>query len=63
MNDSTRSSENFRTSSHSGGNGECVQVGSQSPRHVVVRDSKDPEGAWLAVSECNWRKFVSFMKA
>ena len=63
MNDSTRSSENFRTSSHSAGNGECVEVGSRSPRHVVVRDSKDPAGAWLAVSESDWRKFVGQAKA
>jgi hypothetical protein len=49
---------NFRTSSYSGPEGECVEVGSQSPSLIVVRDSKDPAGAWIEVSASDWRKFV-----
>ena len=52
----------FRTSSHSGGNGECVEVGSSSQRSVVVRDSKDTGGFWMAVSPVGWREFVGEVK-
>jgi len=52
----------FRTSSHSAGNGECVEVGSSAQRTVVVRDSKDTGGFWMAVSPAGWREFVSEVK-
>jgi len=45
---------NWRKSSHSGGNGaECVEVG-ESPGAVLVRDSKDPDGARLTVTAKAW---------
>ena len=52
----------FRTSSHSAGNGECVEVGSSSQCCVVVRDSKDAGGFWMAVSRVGWREFVGKVK-
>jgi len=56
-------SVDFRTSSYSGGNGECVEVGSGSQRQVVVRDSKDADGLLIAVSSAGWREFVGQLKA
>jgi hypothetical protein len=52
----------FRTSSHSAGNGECVEVGSSSQRIVVVRDSKDTGGFWMTLSPVGWREFVGKVK-
>ena len=64
----------WRTSSYSGTNGDCVQVGWRSssysyeyggcvevapaPAGILVRDSQDPEGPTLAVSTAAWRVFL-----
>lgn len=32
----------WRTSSYSGANGDCVEVGRPAPGVIAVRDSKDP---------------------
>jgi hypothetical protein len=49
----------WRKSSHSGSNGEgdCVEVAFGGT--VAVRDSKNPAGPILTVSEAAWRSFVS----
>jgi len=39
-----------------------VEVGSSAQRTVVVRDSKDTGGFWMAVSPAGWREFVSEVK-
>jgi hypothetical protein len=44
----------WRTSSYSGGSGDCVQV-APAPDRVLVRDSKDPDGPALAVPTPAWR--------
>ena len=64
----------WQTSSYSGTNGACVEVGWRTssysgtngdcievvpaPPGVLVRDSKDPEGPTLAVSTPSWRVFL-----
>ncbi|MGQ0715933.1 MAG: DUF397 domain-containing protein [Pseudonocardiales bacterium] len=64
----------WHTSSYSGGNGACVQVGwrtssysggkdcvqvAPAPDRVLVRDSKDPDGPALTVPTPAWRAFLS----
>jgi hypothetical protein len=49
---------NWRTSSYTTGNGNCVEVNSASPE-VQVRDTKDRTGGTLSMSASLWRAFVS----
>lgn len=48
----------WRKSSRSNGGGECVEVATNLPGVVAVRDSKDPDGPKLAVVAAEWRSFV-----
>jgi len=52
----------WRTSTYSGGNGSCVEVASNLPGIVAVRDSKDRSGPKLAVSDQTWSAFVQGIK-
>ena len=53
----------WRTSSYSGSNGgACVEVGTAAPA-VVVRDSKDPDGLYLAFAADTWKTFTEQLKA
>ncbi|WP_329589252.1 DUF397 domain-containing protein [Streptomyces sp. NBC_01362] len=49
----------WRTSSYSGGQGECVEVGHNLPHLVPVRDSKRPAGPVIAFGHGAWHAFVS----
>jgi hypothetical protein len=50
----------WRKSTYSGGNGgQCVEVASNLPGIVAVRDSKDPSGPALAMTPEGWRAFTS----
>lgn len=46
----------WRTSSYSGTNGECVEVAADSKGRVLVRDTKDREGPVLAFRPGAWRQ-------
>ena len=53
----------WRKSSYSGnGGGDCVEVASNRPGIVAVRDSKNVPGPELAVSDQAWSAFVQGIK-
>ncbi|NJP45058.1 DUF397 domain-containing protein [Actinacidiphila epipremni] len=52
----------WRTSSYSGGNGQCVEVGAATAS-VAVRDSKDREGPALVFTAEAWGAFVLGVRA
>ncbi|MDH2424080.1 DUF397 domain-containing protein [Sphaerisporangium sp. TRM90804] len=54
----------WRKSSFSGGTGgQCVEVASNLPGIVAVRDSKVPDGPKLLSGPSEWRSFVAGVKA
>jgi hypothetical protein len=52
----------WRTSSHSGGQGNCVEVAIDTPGRVSVRDSKNRGAAELTFSHQAWHQFTSSVK-
>ncbi|WP_207935988.1 DUF397 domain-containing protein [Actinomadura sp. KC216] len=53
---------NWRKSSHSDDDGNCVEV-SRTPRAVRVRDSKDPGGPVLNLREADFARLLASIKA
>jgi hypothetical protein len=53
----------WRTSSWSGGNGNCVEVARNLPGAVALRDSKDRSGPVLVVTPDQWRAFMTGVRA
>ncbi|MGW4423490.1 DUF397 domain-containing protein [Streptosporangium sp. NPDC004631] len=53
----------FRKSSLSGGGDNCVEVATNLPGVVAVRDSKDPSGPVLAFAPAVWRDFLRGVRA
>ena len=52
----------WRTSSYSGGQGDCVEVADNIPAFIPVRDSKRPTGPALAFSPSAWSAFVDHLR-
>jgi hypothetical protein len=54
----------WKTSTHSAGNGQCVQASGRvcSCGVISVRDSKDPGGPRLYVSPSAWRDLLHRIK-
>lgn len=53
----------WKKSSHSGGNGgNCVEVATNLPGLVAVRDSKDPSGPALVFMPGEWKAFLGGVK-
>lgn len=53
----------WRKSTYSGGGGsECVEVGGASAK-VLVRDTKNLDGAVLDVAHRSWQRFTAALKA
>ncbi|MFI6825270.1 DUF397 domain-containing protein [Micromonospora sp. NPDC050187] len=52
----------WRTSTHSSGNGNCLEVAGVDGR-VAVRDSKDRPGPVLVFPHASWRHFVAGIEA
>ncbi len=53
---------NWRKSSYSGGEGNCVEVADHGNR-ILVRDTKNRAGAMLRFSPAAWRRFAEKVKA
>ncbi|MGW1759265.1 DUF397 domain-containing protein [Streptomyces mirabilis] len=51
----------FAKSSHSSGNGECVEVARNIPGTVAVRDSKDVDGSVVVVAPSAWAAFAVYV--
>ncbi len=49
----------FVKSSHSSGNGECVEVAGNIVGTVAIRDSKDPDGPILRLAATAWAEFAA----
>jgi hypothetical protein len=50
----------WRKSSYSSGSGgNCVEVATNLPGVVAVRDSKDPDGPALTLTPAQWRSFAT----
>ncbi|MFF2326570.1 MULTISPECIES: DUF397 domain-containing protein [unclassified Streptomyces] len=52
----------WRKSSHSSGNGQCLEVGDGLPNVMPVRDSKNVQGPLILFSTCAWSAFVAVAK-
>ncbi|WP_275557469.1 DUF397 domain-containing protein [Streptomyces sp. 5-6(2022)] len=52
----------FRKSSHSDPERECVEVATNVPHVVAVRDSKDPEGRILRCAPTAWETFTAAVR-
>lgn len=53
----------WRTSSYSSANGgNCVEVASNLPGVVAVRDSKSPDGPALVFTPAQWQAFAAGVK-
>ncbi|WP_458088348.1 DUF397 domain-containing protein [Streptomyces malaysiensis] len=52
----------FRKSSHSDPERECVEVATNVPGAVAVRDSKDPDGRILRFTPAAWQTFAAVVR-
>ncbi|WP_405004723.1 DUF397 domain-containing protein [Kitasatospora purpeofusca] len=57
------SSVNWRKSTYSGGDNECIEVADGAPGVLPVRDSKDPLGPSLVFTSEAWAAFVAGVRA
>jgi hypothetical protein len=54
----------WRKSSYSNGQGgDCVEVASNLPGVIAIRDSKNPDGPALIVSRDDWASFTTRLRA
>jgi hypothetical protein len=53
----------WRKSTYSGQDGNCVEIASNLPGVIAVRDSKDPDGPVLGFTHSDWALFIRGIKA
>ncbi|KJY26758.1 DUF397 domain-containing protein [Streptomyces sp. NRRL S-495] len=53
----------WRKSTYSNNGGTCVEIATDAPGLVPVRDSKDPSGPVLAFPTDAWQSFVAAVQA
>ncbi|GAB3474534.1 hypothetical protein GCM10027440_04970 [Nocardiopsis coralliicola] len=60
-----RSQPHWKTSSYSGGQGECVEVGMSdlAPSTRMLRDSKNPHAGQIELTETEWTAFIGEVAA
>ena len=63
MHDLDLSRAQWRKSSYSGNNGNCVEVATNLPDLVAIRDSKNSDGSKLLMPAAVWQTFVQDLKA
>ncbi|MFE9000893.1 DUF397 domain-containing protein [Streptomyces sp. NPDC007875] len=52
----------WRTSSYSGGQGNCVEVADSLSHGVWLRDSKRPAGPVIRISRTAWSTFITHLR-
>lgn len=52
----------WRTSTRSGGNGNCVEVAVNLPGVIAIRDSKDRTGPVLIFGHAAWEVFTTQLR-
>jgi Domain of unknown function (DUF397) len=52
----------WRTSTRSGGNGNCVEVAVNLPGVIAIRDSKDRTGPVLIFGHAAWEAFTGQLR-
>jgi Domain of unknown function (DUF397) len=53
----------WRKSTHSGQDGNCVEVATNLPGIIAIRDSKNPSGPILCVTCADWAIFLRQTRA
>jgi len=53
----------WRTSTRSGGNGNCVEIATNLPHIAAVRDSKHRDGPALVFTTADWDVFTAQVHA
>ncbi|MFJ8429941.1 DUF397 domain-containing protein [Kitasatospora sp. NPDC094019] len=52
----------WRKSSYSNGQGDCIEVADELPDIVPIRDSKDPHGPTLTFTATAWTSFLAAVR-
>jgi hypothetical protein len=63
MTDTDLSRAEWRKSSYSSQDGNCVEVATNLPGAVAIRDSKDPGSPVLLIPAAGWRAFLRDLAA
>jgi hypothetical protein len=63
MTDTDLSRAEWRKSSYSSQDGNCVEVATNLLGAVAIRDSKDPGGPMLLIPAAGWRAFLRGLAA